>query len=131
MNDSRTLAQGRNNGLLIPPSGIRIKEVMLQPYLESRLLLYRRVTSDPSALPVLAATPCLLSDEHLPPIEVVLRQCGPSIVNTTSQAAIPRFGKIPSAGDIVERSDEHSNAVIEPAVEQALTFLGGGETTGT
>src|SRR6266566_2867832 len=40
----------------------------------------------------------------------------------SSKAATPRFGKIPSA-DSIERSDDRSDAIIGPAVEQALTLF--------
>src|SRR6266550_1272920 len=40
----------------------------------------------------------------------------------SSKAATPRFGKIPFA-DGIERSDDRSNVVVGPAVEQALTLL--------
>ena len=38
------------------------------------------------------------------------------------KTATPRFGKIPFA-DGIERSDDRSNVVVGPAVEQALTLL--------
>src|SRR6266576_2598433 len=40
----------------------------------------------------------------------------------SSKAATPRFGKIPSA-DGIERSNDRSDAIIGPAVEQALTLF--------
>src|SRR6266550_3143988 len=40
----------------------------------------------------------------------------------SSKAATPRFGKIPSA-DSIERSDDCSDVIIGPAVEQALTLF--------
>src|SRR6266550_1940889 len=40
----------------------------------------------------------------------------------SSKAATPRFGKIPSA-DSIERSDDCSDVIIGPAVEQALTLI--------
>src|SRR6266699_4021204 len=40
----------------------------------------------------------------------------------SSKAATPRVGKIPSA-DSIERSNDRSDAIIGPAVEQALTLF--------
>src|SRR6266550_1660830 len=40
----------------------------------------------------------------------------------SSKAVTPRFGKIPSV-DSIERSDDRSDAIIGPAVEQALTLF--------
>ena len=40
----------------------------------------------------------------------------------SSKAATPWFGKIPSA-DSIERSDDRSDVIIGPAVEQALNLF--------